>query len=489
MTGRSRGLWIAAAALALAAVAGVRIQRSSAPRPSLPRGEPGRDESTATGRLEFERTESRVARQAVERASQAFRLRGIVLDRMRLREDGQRFGVGGAEIRLLREDPDGTRTLARNLSRWDGEFELGAIAVPRGRAPRLVLTASHDDYETHRAPLDIGDLAERLEIRLDERPALRGRVVDPVGAPAAGAAVMIAARDDVAFGTDVSALRSVQVIAGDDGAFEWTERVDPPARLLATSPRLGTALIDVTALPRNGDLGTITLQRGAVLEGLVLLCDGTPFEGRLDVRPDGVEPAPAGTTVRIYSTGLGWREKRLSWSAPVVRVDEAGQPHIDPGSAVSDASGHVRLGGLAPGRYWLQARSDDGTTHQRCLETDGPPFVWRLPLREIGVHIEAPDLPDGIDPPKLLLVPEHDFLRAALRKGTVLVGHGLHFPFLLGDLTPRKDGAPRTLLMPIDRTLWLDGQWQDGELAGSHVIGPGCARTSFVFAVEPRSAK
>lgn len=204
--------------------------------------------------------------------------------------------LSGADV-VVELAPRGPEALVREqiahgVTDDEGEYrveleELRGLSVLQ-RATRLLrVTASKPGYQTSsrypRKPgysAAYGDTvhAVRERVRLHHGVTIRGRVVDPHDVPIAAAALHGRSR----YGSEQR-----QQVTWTDGKFEFTATADDPLltdrdemQLVIVAPAHGTAVVPMADHELDGneiDLGTIVLDRGAVVRGVVVLGDGSPL--------------------------------------------------------------------------------------------------------------------------------------------------------------------------------------------------------------------
>ncbi|TAJ11806.1 MAG: carboxypeptidase regulatory-like domain-containing protein [Planctomycetota bacterium] len=219
---------------------------------------------------------------------------------------------------LVRDDAGAPLAGARVSVRGRTEFAATAgdgrfsIAVPSNEsgATLHVVADGFGTYVHRRGQLEPGEFALE-DFTLVRELVLRGRAVDPDGAPIAGARVCAMLPYD----------RGVSITA-EDGAFELSG-VDPRARdVNIRASAAGFAIAQIRVAGEAGSAGTVELrmERGARVSGRVLLPSGAPAEGVLvwanetgqaSPQPDELHWTDADGTFAIEGLARGVRSLRL----------------------------------------------------------------------------------------------------------------------------------------------------------------------------------
>jgi protocatechuate 3,4-dioxygenase beta subunit len=181
--------------------------------------------------------------------------------------------------------PD-VRTGTCRISGWKPGY-LG-IEVAAAGDPATVLCSGAD----HRGrPFEItaGILEEGIVIRMKRGPTIRGSVIDPDGAPLAGARVV--AKAEHGLGQDVE--------TDGDGRFRLPGLQTGDYEVVATHPRWGYAVAHVALPPSGAELALRLVRTGRVTgvvvdsEGRALAgvrVDAIPTTGKVPVFPDRSNP-------------------------------------------------------------------------------------------------------------------------------------------------------------------------------------------------------
>jgi protocatechuate 3,4-dioxygenase beta subunit len=302
----------------------------------------------------------------LDRGTRAF---GRVLDR-----DG--LAVAGAEISLAREETADSWFWRQRFSaeedgfsfatssNGDGDFAFAQLPAGRfvltarapGFAPKtvlgLVVAAAGD------APGDATDLGSLI---LDPGVTLNGRVVDPDGAPVAGALLQARAAQGTMFSRQQS--EDPSTLSEEDGLFAFADRREGEEVILSVTregyverslPGVRVAL---------GETLEVVLQPAVAVRGRVLSPDGQAVSGaRVEVVREGLARGP-GARFRRRSTGtetddLGRFELRdvepgtvrLAAEADAWLRVEIGAVELAPGRDLEDFEITLRAGGRVEGR-------------------------------------------------------------------------------------------------------------------------------------------
>lgn len=246
--------------------------------------------------------------------------------------------VEGAEIRIVPSEPlpGDSSTAPDALSDAAGRFEI------RSQRPgaRLKLSAEKAGY----APAQVSGVTapseEPILLVLSLRGSITGRVVDADSRPVAGAVLRAASTKlEMVEGLAIQGGSVVEGRSRDDGTFV-IEGVEPgPVELTASGAEWQESSLQLR-LPagQNLDGVELVLHEAALVEGRVLGPDGTPV-ARAEI---GRHEPP--------------RPGEIRYRQPL---------------AVSDAEGHYRIDGLAPGRLSLAASHP--TLGQGLRELDAQP--------------------------------------------------------------------------------------------------------------------
>jgi RNA polymerase sigma factor (sigma-70 family) len=166
-----------------------------------------------------------------------------------------------------------------------------------------------------------GEVRRGLEIRLEPGATIRGRVVERgSGAVVAGARVEIVPRQESVL--ELSEFREAAATSAEDGTFEVSGLPPGPTRLTVTHEGFVEGMTDeVEGRPGKPVEGLLVeLARGGAVEGLAVGRDGLPFAG--------------GSAVAIPS--------ERPWRSPLKNT-------------TIEEGGRFRIGGLAAGRYRVEA--------------------------------------------------------------------------------------------------------------------------------------
>ncbi len=295
--------------------------------------------------------------------------------------DDEGVAVSGVRVAAvwsgLEDRPLGSGTTdAEGLYRFECP-ELTAIhpLTVRGRA--LIVSAERAGYAGARRSWNDwpppAEPLEDVEVNLTLEPGRRllGRIVDPAGAPVAGAHVrLVHGLSDVPGLVVDSFTRSAT-----SGGFRFARKGEP--RLLsARSWQHGIAVVSPIERDEGAgdlDLGDIPLKPLGTLDGRAVFRDGRPAPGVLVVAAEverGVEAVQA--------------RQHYQFQEP---DDELGLPV---GRCTTDAQGAFHLAGLAPGAYVVYATSRAGTGK---VYSGRKVDVWYLAgARGIEVVVDFPRL-------------------------------------------------------------------------------------------------
>lgn len=335
--------------------------------------------------------------------------------------------LAGARLRVVLP-PSGLlrQTRRQPLSGTTFSAADGGFALDRaGWAERARLEADLAGREPRTLelpPVDQGD----LELVLAPRPeavVARGRVVDPEGAPVAGAHVALAPilTCDNGFLMEPPGTRTT---ASGSFALELEHRAEGEVEVRAIAP--GWQLAGRT-VPLEADRGEVTLaldRPAATLRGRVLDPEGVPVAGAAvwtwDRTPFGL----------VESGGAELISTRLTACEELAR-DEGGRPR-----ARSDEHGRYELSGLMDRAYTVYARSPE--THEIVTVTGARPGEEPLDLRLEGNRTTSPvagrvTRPDGSPVEEVRI---HLSRRVTLPDGTTR-------EILASDTTTSTDGEGR----------------------------------------------
>ncbi len=169
------------------------------------------------------------------------------------------------------------------------------------------------------AARDVEEVAIAAPATAQAARTVRGRVVDAVGAPVAGAAVQ-AVRAAAGAGAESAAAPASMAASADDGSFVLADA--PAGALLLRGSRPGVGVGALGVEPAEGDVADLVLElrAGTRIFGRVTTADGTSPSGALVL----IERATSGTR-RMHAEGGGPTVGNLVWQpAAEVRPDADG---------------------------------------------------------------------------------------------------------------------------------------------------------------------
>ena len=262
-------------------------------------------------------------------------IRGVV-------SDAQGEPVADAEVRALGADRDGLSFVLGEaestglFTAADGSFALEDLAP--GRTLDLVVT--HPGYGPASAPGVAVPTPSPLRIVLRPTARVAGRVIDADGKPVAGATVGVF-EDARGFSSSRSmGADPKQEIADDEGGFVFADVPPGAFGLSAEAPR-----------HQSAELRGLEVKPGQELAGVeIVLPAGAAVEGRV-LSPEGSPVANARVAVAEASRG-----GTFSFSSQ---------------RAGTDADGHYRIEGIAPGPHTLQAQAEGYRRAVRDVEAKG----------------------------------------------------------------------------------------------------------------------
>jgi protocatechuate 3,4-dioxygenase beta subunit len=250
--------------------------------------------------------------------------------------------VADAEVQARGADRDGLSFLldeAESMASFtaaDGSFALENLAPGR----TLDLFVTHPGYGPASAPGVAVPTPTPLRIVLRPTARVSGRVVDPDGKPVAGATVAVSEGGRELSSSRLMGVEPKQGVADDEGGFVFADVAPGPFGLSAEAPR-----------HQSAELRGLEVKPGQELAGLeIVLPPGASVEGRV-LSPEG-DPVPnAGVAV-----------------AEVARAGTVAFPSLRSGT---DADGHYRIEGIAPGPHTLEAYSEGYRGAVRDVEAKG----------------------------------------------------------------------------------------------------------------------
>jgi protocatechuate 3,4-dioxygenase beta subunit len=251
--------------------------------------------------------------------------------------------LAGIELRVGRERGGSlllatATTDARGEARFEG-IEANTIIVEAARTPPHARAYGA-------AWLVVGE-TETLVVRMDAGSTVRGRVVDDLGTPLAGAEVELDDQFNPRFGAKNSTAPTPIAVTSKDGRFELTHLSRAPVEVWVVrgemtprswaSPRfrvryedaLKHAVTELGGEPGVHDLSDVVIPRAGKLAGRVIDAHGAPIAGALVSTRDS----------RLYARERG---------ASRVRSNDPAWPnptsfHVPFGETVSDADGRFEF--------------------------------------------------------------------------------------------------------------------------------------------------
>ena len=222
-------------------------------------------------------------------------------------------------------------------------------------------------------------VASSPEIEEDDGPRFRGRVVDAVGEPVAGAAVSLHVWD-VEKGRTRSSWGEDETISGADGVFELKiGSSDEPLVVVASDAQRGSGASAILPEPPTADrdVGEIVLLERAALAGRIEFAGGSPFPW-----------------ARVVVSR--WRDDAEDEGTPTPSVRGAlfrGAPWIE---TTADADGRFRVLGCEPGcRYRVMVSQLDDCAAEFPTAPDEDVVVGiemrRLEVRVAVLGLESPE--------------------------------------------------------------------------------------------------
>lgn len=375
-----------------------------------PSGDRGRIEAQAPGRLRHRRRWSREDNQPVTFSLEpAGTIAGLVVD-----EAGR--PLAGARVLTLPNPAARTGELAMDEKvAWtgaDGRFALRSLPANRLHS----VTASLDGFAPATQPADASS-GPPVRFQLGRGATAVGRVVDEAGQPVAGAQVVLAPAPVPS--VPDAGLGRLQAVSDREGRFRIPHVDAGSFGLQVRREGFAPATPGEVAIPdkaAEADLGTITLARGSVIEGVVVDSRGKPVAGA-NVDPEALDGA---SFVQAVTTGLDGRfrfadlprESRFNlWidrpgfvqrqmsevEAPTPKplrialvearslrgqvVDPEGQPVAGAKVALTGGIEGLLLGGGFAEGSWGSS--------QATTDADGRFVLDRLPPQEIRIEVRA----------------------------------------------------------------------------------------------------
>ncbi|MEM6675030.1 MAG: carboxypeptidase-like regulatory domain-containing protein [Planctomycetota bacterium] len=294
----------------------------------------------------------------------------------------------GGTARVDVEVEPGWRLAGRVTDAATGDAVAGATVSPWEFVGQNVLTDERGDFVLEgvrerpgtrsvradgygRAEVQFEGPRNDLDVALRAGLVLRGRLVDAAGAPIAAAKVVVAGlRYDAGFGQR----EWLRTLSAEDGTFSLDSvRRDLDLVLQARATGFGASahpIERVGANVREVDLGVLTLEAQATIEGCVLRGDGSPAAraGLLFRGPKGID-LPDETAFHVGGMGVS-----------------------------ADDVGGFFVGGLAAGTWtvWLNAPGGRSTEVELTLAAgeDRTDVVLQLPGGDVleGRVVDAADL-------------------------------------------------------------------------------------------------
>jgi hypothetical protein len=306
----------------------------------------------------------------------------------------------GATLKGRVLGPQGTAAAQAHVAysgeRWGHSFSQGLTSDREGRfqfsgleVGPLEVTARHDDLGKASRWVEIEEGENTVEIRLEARPGISGRVVDAAGAPAVGAEVIL--RHDkggahrsskeggrfhfhhlepgeytlVARGNG-SAPSSPRKILLTEQTVEGIElRLQPGVELTGTLHGLTLAQLGRTSVTAYhlGGAATQTLSGPADLDARYRLEGLSPGSWQVNARVEGgpseretltVEEGDRGLELDFHFEGTSVFTVRLLHNgAPMPQVQVALYREGRSASGTTNPQGEARIEGLSAGRYRL----------------------------------------------------------------------------------------------------------------------------------------
>ena len=241
------------------------------------------------------------------------------------------------------------------------QADLGALGIPptRGRISLFAFAADQAASALWHlaAPLERSEPLVLVLGGPDE--PLTGRVVDPSGAPVAGA--LLAWNDPLCRaerpeGGDFSTPSVLTTTSASDGSFTLAHIVRGTESLLVFAEGFALAAL----MPGKSDGIEVVLRRGSSLSGRVLTADGRPAGG-----------------VRVATEPI---QKSSEWAASLAAYDPTRRGF--PEATRTDADGRYRLTCLTPGErtLWAGGESEAGVATATLALEEGVESSWNATL-------------------------------------------------------------------------------------------------------------
>lgn len=286
--------------------------------------------------------------------------------------DGNGEGVAGATLALeneLEREFGHSSSSQQKISGEDGSFEFTGLAA--GRVSLRVRARDLAEHVEELGKLEVGEVRDGLELRIDEGLALGGRVLWPDGNPAAGATVEV--RHTLEGDESYWDARKLRAETDAEGAFRIVG-LEPRPLVVTASARRELAVRDEgagagdTSKPRRrrnrGPLWRIE-EKGVApgTEGLILILgSGETLRGRV-----------------VDDTGAPVNSYRVQ-ATP--RIEEGGRSRFEGSQDVScgarSETGEFELDGLTEGTWRVRISGSgivDSPSIEVTIPADAPLFV------------------------------------------------------------------------------------------------------------------
>lgn len=380
--------------------------------------------------------------------------------------------TAGGEVRGQVRDPAGAAVAGATVGEGfaggkqattdiEGRFRLEGVAIG---AIELFVRHGEAALAQQRVVVpEAGSLTD-VDVVLTAGRSVRGRVVDPAGAPIAGASVLAEAAGFVGGRQQLDRVRGATAA---DGVFELTGlRTDLRHRLLVAAR--GCATLDLALLGEEGtthdaepaplDVGEVVLAAESLLEVRRRFGDGTPAAGVSitlvrEPAPDAPPPRPRAAITDVDGCA---RFDRLAVGAYRV-LDDARQPPARAQRVVVAAAGErLVVEGLAGERIVCEGTvelPDGGPAADLCVEAfgdDGERLLatrtdreGRFRLRLLGSRVDLHATPAAAGPAELARSPP---ALAAVARAVVAAGGPVRLRLAPGEWAHGRvvaaDGAP-----------------------------------------------